>query len=895
MSVRYARPRGIGAAGAEDPGGLVQVEEPFPEPMLQATTVELVDGLVASSVAGRGHLAHSPDPARYDATHAHADLLVVGAGPAGLAAALTAAQAGARVVLLDEQADERQHAAGHHRPPRQRTRAGVGRRSDRRAGERARRAAPAAHHRVRPLRRRLRTGPGAPHRPVEQRSTERLRQRVWRIRTRHVLIATGAHERPVVYPDNDRPGIMLAGCGAHVPAPLRRARRPRGGGVHHRRRPPTPRQPTSPTRASGSPPVVDARPSAPPDLRAACAGARDPGARENQVVDGHGPASSGGGAALVGRRTGATATCCWSAAAGTPRCTCASQAGGTLRYDEGARRVPAGRAAARDQRRGRRERHPRPGRLPRRGRPGRGCGGSGSIPPLSPTDPRPEREPARGCSGGCPAMTARPVRRRPARRHRRRHRAGRRGRDAPVEHVKRYTTIGTAHDQGKTSGVIAAGITAELLGVPVAELGTTTFRAPYTPVAFAALAGRHRGAMYDPERTTPIHDWHVTRGAVFEDVGQWKRPRYSPWPARTWTPRCCASAAPRASRCRDHGRLDARQDRRGRPGRGRAARPALHQPVMSGLQGRAGALRAAVPRRRDGARRRHRDAAGRGPLPGLPPRPAARPTVLDWMEEWLQTEWPDLRVHLHLGDRALGDGRRWPGPHSRDVITRRLPPRSTPPPTAFGVHDLAGHRASAACRSRLARISFSGELAFEVNVDAWHGSRRLGPALAAGEPHGITPYGTETMHVLRAEKGYPIVGQDTDGTVTPQDLGMDWLVSANKADFVGKRSFTRPANRGPAAQAPRRPAAPTTRRLLLPEGAQIVADRGATRAAGPHARPRHLQLPQRRARPDLRAGPGPAAGATASGRGCTCPSAGGRCRSPSPAGVRRPEGARRDG
>ena len=99
-----------------------------------------------------------------------------------------------------------------------------------------------------------------------------------------------------------------------------------------------------------------------------------------------------------------------------------------------------------------------------------------------------------------------------------------------VEHIKRYTTIGTAHDQGKTSGVIASGITAELLGTPVENLGTTTFRPPYTPVAFAALAGRSRGRLFDPERVTALHDWHVTRGAVFEDVGQWKRPRYYPLP-----------------------------------------------------------------------------------------------------------------------------------------------------------------------------------------------------------------------------------------------------------------------------------------------------------------------------------------------------------------------------
>ena len=99
-----------------------------------------------------------------------------------------------------------------------------------------------------------------------------------------------------------------------------------------------------------------------------------------------------------------------------------------------------------------------------------------------------------------------------------------------MEHIKRYTTIGTAHDQGKTSGVVASGITSELLGVPMENLGVTTFRPPYTPVAFAALAGRSRGPLFDPERVTAVHDWHVARGAVFEDVGQWKRPRYYPQP-----------------------------------------------------------------------------------------------------------------------------------------------------------------------------------------------------------------------------------------------------------------------------------------------------------------------------------------------------------------------------
>ncbi len=122
---------------------------------------------------------------------------------------------------------------------------------------------------------------------------------------------------------------------------------------------------------------------------------------------------------------------------------------------------------------------------------------------------------------------------------------------------------------------------------------------------------------------------------------------------------------------------------------------------------------------------------------------------------------------------------------------------------------------------RLARVSFSGELAYEVNVDAWHARAVWERLIAAGEPHGLTPYGTETMHVLRAEKAYPIVGQDTDGTVTPDDLGMAWVVSKKKQDFLGKRSFARADNRRPDRKQ-LVALLPLDHELLLPEGSQIL-------------------------------------------------------------------------
>jgi sarcosine oxidase subunit alpha len=188
--------------------------------------------------------------------------------------------------------------------------------------------------------------------------------------------------------------------------------------------------------------------------------------------------------------------------------------------------------------------------------------------------------------------------------------------------------------------------------------------------------------------------------------------------------------------------------------------------------------------------------------------------VLDWFEEWLQTEWPGLRVRL------TSVTEQWAtiavvGPRSRAVIVKLAPAAVDLAFMTFTDTTLAN-----GVPARVARISFSGELAFEVNVATWYGLAVWEAVYAAGQEHGITPYGTETMHVLRAEKGYPIVGQDTDGTVTPIDLGMEWIVSKRK-QFVGSRSLRRPDT----ARSDRKhlvgllPVDPTE---LLPEGAQLV-------------------------------------------------------------------------
>ncbi|WP_324604532.1 glycine cleavage T C-terminal barrel domain-containing protein, partial [Saccharomonospora iraqiensis] len=387
-----------------------------------------------------------------------------------------------------------------------------------------------------------------------------------------------------------------------------------------------------------------------------------------------------------------------------------------------------------------------------------------------------------------------------------------------VEHVKRYTTLGTAHDQGRTSGLLASGIIADLLGADIAEVGTTTFRAPYTPVTFAALAGRDRGELYDPVRVTALHDWHVAQGAPFENVGQWKRPWYYPRAGEdmeTAVLRECHAVRTGVGiqDVSTLGKIDVQ---------GPDAAEFLdlvYTNKMSTLK--VGRIRYGVMCTADGMvfddgtvlctdEQRYLITTTSGNAAG----------VLDWLEDWLQTEWTHLRVHLtsvteHWATIALA------GPKSRDVLARvtddvALDAESFPF-MAWRTATVAG------CAARVCRISFSGELAFEINVPWWHGRAVWEALIDAGAPEDITPYGTETMHVLRAEKGFPIVGQDTDGTVTPQDLGMGWAVSTKKDDFLGKRSFTRPDT----ARTDRKQLVgllPVDTDLVLPEGAQLVAD-----------------------------------------------------------------------
>ncbi|MFE9020990.1 sarcosine oxidase subunit alpha family protein [Streptomyces sp. NPDC007808] len=819
-SLYRGRPRGIVAAGVEEPNALVQLDGSCSEGMLPATTVELHDGLSATTLSGMGRLDPTPDPAVHDKKYVHTDVLVVGAGPAGLSAAAAAARSGARVLLVDERPEP-----GGPLP------------CDARWAAEARAALDAAPEAV-VLPRTTAFGSYDDNYVLAlQRRTDHLgadapdgvsRQRLWHIRARQVVLATGAHERPLVFAGNDRPGVMLAGA---VREYLNRYAVAPGSRAVVGTTDDSAYDTVADLHAAGVvvAAVVDARAelSARAAETAAATGVRV--LTGSAVVDtaGEGRITSVtvAGIDADGRLldTAGSFDCDLLAVSGgwSPVVHLHSQRQGKLRWDTDlVAFVPDG--AVRDQQvvGAARGTYDLDGCLAEGARAGAVAATKAGFPVPVPTVPdRKVRADARalwlvpGPDGGWDThfvdlqrdVTVADVLRSTG--------AGMRG----VEHVKRYTSLGTASDQGKTSGVNAIGVIAEILGGSPGEIGTTAYRAPYTPVAFAALAGRERGELFDPERTTSIHSWHVAHGARFEDVGQWKRPWYYPRPGEDMesaVARECR-AAREAVAFMDASTLGKIEIR------GADAGEFLNRVYTNAFkQLKPGMARYGVMCRPDGMifddgvtlrldDDRYFMTTTTGGAAG----------VLDWLEEWLQTEWPELDVH------CTSVTEQWAtiavvGPRSRQVVAR-LAPDVDLSAEAFPFMAFRETTLASGIPARICRISFSGELAYEINVCAWYGLSVWEQVHEAGQPYGITPYGTETMHVLRAEKGYIIVGQDTDGTVTPQDAGMSWAVSTRK-DFIGRRSFSR-ADTSRADRKQLVALLPVDRTTRLPEGTQVVA------------------------------------------------------------------------
>ncbi|WP_333828941.1 sarcosine oxidase subunit alpha family protein [Pararhodobacter sp.] len=358
---------------------------------------------------------------------------------------------------------------------------------------------------------------------------------------------------------------------------------------------------------------------------------------------------------------------------------------------------------------------------------------------------------------------------------------------ASVEHAKRYTTLGMATDQGKLSNINGLAILSDALGQPIPQTGTTTFRPPYTPISMGAIGAEARGDVFQPLRRTPLHDWHDAHGASWEPVGHWRRP-YS---------------YPRAGESRHDAVL--REVRQTRDSLGLldastlgkllvkgpdAARfvDMLYTNMMSTLK--PGKCRyglmcnengflmddGVVARLSDDAFLCHTTSGG-----------ADR--IHAWMEDWLQCEWWDWQVHVvnlteQFGQIAVV------GPNARKVLEKLGGDidltREALPFMEWRAGTLAG------IPVRLFRISFSGELSYEIAAPAGRTRALWDRLMDAGAEFGVMPYGTEALHIMRAEKGFIMIGDETDGTVIPQDLGLSWAVSKKKEDFLGKRGMERP-------------------------------------------------------------------------------------------------------
>ena len=387
-----------------------------------------------------------------------------------------------------------------------------------------------------------------------------------------------------------------------------------------------------------------------------------------------------------------------------------------------------------------------------------------------------------------------------------------------IEHVKRYTTTGMATDQGKLSNMHALGIIAETVGVKMGTLGTTTFRPPFTPLTFGAIVGRNVGQFFDITRRTSIHEWHIKNNAKFENVGQWKRPWYYPKENENMY-----QAVQRESKAaRDSaGILDA--STLGKIDiQGSDASEFLNRVYTNAWSKLAiGKCRYGLMLNEDGMVYDDGVTTRLGENHFfMTTTTGGAANVLSKLEDYLQTEWPELDVFLTSVTDQYSTASIC-GPNSKKILMKLFPNVNFNdddfPHMSFKNSTINN------INCRIMRISFTGELSYEINIEAKYGKSLWEKCIDAGKDFNITPYGTETMHLLRAEKGFIIVGQDTDGTMTPIDLQMDWIVSKKKYDFIGKRSLYRSDTIkedrkqlvGLLTEDPKE---------ILEEGAQIVSD-----------------------------------------------------------------------
>ena len=356
-----------------------------------------------------------------------------------------------------------------------------------------------------------------------------------------------------------------------------------------------------------------------------------------------------------------------------------------------------------------------------------------------------------------------------------------------IEHLKRFTTNSMGTDQGKISSINALGIVSKILKKNISEVGTTTYRPPYAPLSFSAIAGRSTHKFYDPQRKTPLHIWHIKNNAVFENVGQWKRP----WYYKKFSYETMHEAVQRESKqVREAaGILDGstlgKIEIKGKDAlkfvnliytnsftkmKPKTARYAL----MLGEDGMV---------KDDGIVCKINDQHFI-----VTTTTGGAANVLSHMEEYAQTEWPDMKVYINSITEQFST-LNISGPKSKVIMNRVFNnidfSNEKFPYMTFDTFDYLDTQV------RILRASFTGEQGYEIYIQPQHALKLWEKIFYYSKDVNLVPYGTETMHLLRAEKGYIIVGQDTDGTVTPLDLNLKWMIGKNKKDFIGKRSLNR--------------------------------------------------------------------------------------------------------
>lgn len=851
-SFKYHRPRGIVAAGPEEPNALVNLGSGGRlEPNQRVTVTELFDGLEATSQnhwpslefdvgvvnnyvsrflpagfyyktfihprpfwkhvfepiirqsAGLGSAPKDRDADRYEQAYAFCDLLVVGGGIAGLQAALVAGKAGARVLVLEQNA----HWGG---------RAPVdGDVIDGKpAGEWVDAAVSALEAMENVTLRARCMGAGvydhgyvladekvADHTPGDGRPKHRL----WRIRAGKILTATGAIERPISFAGNDIPGVMLAASVRDYV--VNWAVSPGDRTVVVTNNDDGYRTAITLKEAGLSvPAIIDARANPSGDLvaKAKALGLRIEAGRgvakvkgakrvtsvaiclqagEGAVIDEiacDAVAMSGGWSPVVhlwshcgGKLTWDTVNACFRP---DPQRPPLNHDGGALVYAAGSANGALKAAEALVDATAQAE----------AAVAALGFKSKGATAPVAAAVAEGPMEAVWIMPQGAPVelkskmwldyqndVKVSDVQL-----------AAREGYES-VEHTKRYTTLGMATDQGKLSNINGLAVLANALNEDIPQVGTTTFRPPYTPVTLGALAGEARGEIFQPLRRTPMHEWHEKNGAYFEPVGLWRRPYCFPRTGETHAQAVVREVNNTRSAL---GLLDA--STLGKiivkgPDAGKFL-DMLYTGVMSTLP--VGKCRYGLMCNEQGF------LSDDGVVARIDEETwlchttsGGADRIHAWMEDWLQCEWWDWKVYTANVTEQYAQV-AVVGPNARKVLEKLGGMDVSKEALPFMVW-ADGVLGGFPCR--VYRISFSGELSYEIAVPASHGAAFWEALHKAGAEFGAMPYGTEALHVMRAEKGFIMIGDETDGTVIPQDLNLDWAISKKKADYLGKRGQQR--------------------------------------------------------------------------------------------------------